>query len=224
MGRCRACPRSIYVIWSCLLARYRLHICTCACVLRPVGRRPTDAGSRKGSPPFAPRSGVPRPLLPLGCSLRSHRATAVAALAHRLSGALPPPHFLSADAGRVSPCKGALRSRGNMARGTDSAFILGGSDLFALAHRRAPYHYSTIRALRGLYLHSLRESKPPHHVSALTSCSFAGTAAPLSRFARSFLPCVSREKPPRPARGSLGMRSRAPAFRVTLAWSSLAGR
>lgn len=82
-GRCRACPRSINVIWSCLLARYRLHICTCACVLCPYGHRPTDAGCRKGSPPFAPRSRVPRPLLPLGCSLRSHRATVVAALAHR---------------------------------------------------------------------------------------------------------------------------------------------
>lgn len=65
-GRYRACPRSIYVIWSSLLARCRLHICTCACVLCPYGHRPTGAGSRKGSPPFAPRSGVPRPssLLP----------------------------------------------------------------------------------------------------------------------------------------------------------------
>lgn len=201
-----------------------MHICTCACVLRPTGRRPTDAGSRKGSPPFAPRSGVPRPLLPLGCSLRSHRATAVAALAHRLSGALPPPHFLSADAVRVSPCKGALRSCRHMARVTDSAFIIGDANLFAFAHRRVPYHYSTIRALRGLCLHSLRESEPPHHVSALTSCAFAGTAAPLSRFARSFLPCVSHEKPPRPTRGSLGMRSRAPAFRGSLAWSELSGK
>lgn len=217
MGRYRACPRSINVIWSCLLARYRLHICTCACVLRPDGRRPTYAGSRMGAPPHAPRSGVPRPLLPLGCSLWSHRATVVAALAHRLSGALPPPHFLSADAVRVSPCKGTLRSRGHMARGTDSAFIIGGSYLFAYAHSRASYHYSTIRALRGLCLHSLRESEPPHHVPALTSCTFAGTAAPLSRFAHSFLPCVSHEKPPRPTGGSLGMRSRAPAFRVTLA-------
>ena len=223
-GRCRACPRSKYVYRSslCVLPPAQMF---CGSVLRPVGRAglaPCPAG---GSPaPPAVGRGDPRPLLPLACSLRSHRATVGAASGHRLSGALPPPHYFSADAPRVRARPVALRSRPRMARDKVSALNLGCSDLFAFAHRQAALHYGTHFVPRGLSLHPLQGRKPARHAQALSTGNRAGTPARRSRVARSLLPCVSREKPLRPARGSLGTRSRAPAFRGALAWSSVAGK
>ena len=197
----------------------------CGSGLRPIGRAGLTPCPAGGSPaPPAVGRGDPRPLLPLACSLRSHRATVGAASGHRLSGALPPPHYFSADAPRVRARPIALRSRPRMARGKVSALNLGGFDLFAYAHSRAARHYGTHFAPRGLYLHPLQGSKPARHALALSTGNRAGTPARRSRVARSLLPCVSREKPRRPARGSLGTRSRAPAFRGALAWSSVAGK
>lgn len=38
VGRCRSCPRSTYVRLVLSVPCYRTGICSCACVLRPVGR------------------------------------------------------------------------------------------------------------------------------------------------------------------------------------------
>lgn len=197
----------------------------CGSGVRPVGRAGLSPCPAVGGPrPARSRSGGPPPLLPLACSLRSHRATAGAASGHRMSGALPPPHYFSADAPRVRTRPVALRSHLRMARGKVSAYILGVSELFAYAHRRAARHFGTHFAPRGLSLPPLHGRKPTRHALALTTGNRASTPARRSRVARSLLSCVSHKKPLRPARGSLGTRSRAPAFCGALAWSSVAGR